>query len=131
MQRMIFSGLAIALALAPAAYGAKHGAVRYSTKTPAPIDAGSDLPNPVYVGGHVYYSTKPLPPIDTGSDLPNPLYVPKVRGVAAPPATVVPPTKAFSWGDAAIGAGFAAAVLLGVAAVLAVRGRDSLVRVFR
>jgi hypothetical protein len=47
-----------------------------------PIDAGSNIPNPVY--------TQKLPPIDAGSALPNPVYAPKLPPIDAGSAIVNP-----------------------------------------
>jgi hypothetical protein len=120
--------VAVVAVVAPAAHAA-GGAVSHSY-APPPLDAGSALPNPVYVHGGVVSHSYAPPPLDAGSALPNPVYVASVRpddrsnrpliyGSQREPVLSTSGTSSeFDWADAAVGAG--AVLLLLAAAVGAV-----------
>jgi len=124
------AALVLGVPAAEAAVGHTEGTLQSSsssvtTETLPPIDAGSSIPNPVYV------STETLPPIDAGSSIPNPVYVsglrpddrasrPQVYGphhIPYRPAPIVTasPAAGFDWADAGIGAAAGA----GLAALMA------------
>ena len=70
--------LGLAVVLAPAAF-AGGGAVSHSY-APAPLDAGSAVPNPDYLPGVVVHTYAP-PPLDAGSAVPNPDYTKPVVSI--------------------------------------------------
>lgn len=137
IQRTIRTASVVAAVAALAAPAVRAGDL-------PPIDAGSNIPNPIY--------TQKLPPIDAGSALPNPVYAPKLPPIDAGSAIVNPAYQlrgttvvlgrpetpaavtasaaaetvsspgSFPWTWAGIGAGLTTA-LAGAAALLARRRR--------
>jgi hypothetical protein len=90
-----------------------------------PIDAGSDQPNPFYA---VQQAPQGLPPLDAGTNIPNPVYLRTHDNRAdlptAKPALTQAASSGFDWGDAGIAAGIAfGAIGVVVAAVAARRSR--------
>jgi hypothetical protein len=144
-HRLVRIALAVAAAAAvvPAANATRYGV--------PPLDAGTSIPNPVYLAE---LTGRPLPPIDAGSDQPNPSYAVQLAPQGLPPldaGTNIPnpvylrthdnrvdlPTatqalaqatsSGFDWGDAGIGAGSALGLLFltGFAVAVTRRNRKS------
>jgi hypothetical protein len=127
--RLVVAAATAVMAVAAPAAHAAGGAIshRYA---PPPLDAGSALPNPVYVHGGVVTRVYAPPPLDAGSALPNPVYVGAVRlddranrpliygKQRAPVVRVETTSDGFDWRDGAVGAG--AGLMLAAVAVGAV-----------
>ena len=85
-----------------------------------PIDAGSDQPNPFYA---IEQAPQGLPPLDAGTNIPNPVYLrahdDRLDLPTAKPAVAPASSGGFDWVDAGIGAGTALAAITLIAAAVA------------
>ena len=105
--------LALGFLVVPAAYAALAGPLSPQNTSggavshhyaPAPLDAGSAVPNPDYLpNGWAVSRHDASAPLDAGSAVPNPDYLPSVK---------VTTGSGFDWGDAGIGAGSTVGLVL-------------------
>jgi len=89
-----------------------------------PIDAGSDEPNPFYA---VQQAPQGLPPLDAGTNIPNPVYLRthdnRIGARTAKPGSALAQatSSGFDWAEAGIAAGIALGAIAVVGAAVASR----------